>query len=135
MAGQQKRTGSNLTDEELEDIKKAVRADATVWGHFLKYCVVGFPEWGAEYYAYEALATQVRPDANDFAIATAGVDLRVEAARAQGMDLKEAQIELRRIENEEMRAGRKLPDEQDKDARLELFNRAGGKERSSKASQ
>ena len=43
MSGQRKRFGSNLNDDELEDIKKAVRVDATVWGYFLKYCVVGFP--------------------------------------------------------------------------------------------
>jgi hypothetical protein len=50
------------------------------------------------------------------------------------MDLKKAQMELRRIEKQEVRAGRKLPDEKDKDARLQLFDRAGGRERSSKGS-
>jgi hypothetical protein len=55
---------SNLNDDELEAIKKAVRVDATVWGYFLKYCVVGFPKWGAEYYGYEELAK--RPSSSGF---------------------------------------------------------------------
>ena len=39
-------------------------------------------------------------------------------------------MELARIEKEEVRAGRPRPDERDKDAILELFNRAGGAKRS-----
>ena len=133
MGEQHKRMGSNLTDEQLKDIKNAVCADATVWGYFLKYCVVGFPEWGREYYAYRNLAKQARPDANDFAIGVAAGDLRDEATRSQGMDPWKAMLELDRILKEEVGAGR-LPKQQGKEGLIELFERAGGRGRSSQNS-
>ena len=121
---EQKRFGSNLTDDELEEIKRAIRLDERLRGVIQKYCPVGFTVGSPHYLALSQFARQIRADANDPAISTAIVDLVIEAQRLQDIDPDTIGKELLQMEREEVRAGRSLPNPDDRDAMLEMWRRA-----------